>query len=516
MNIIVGNAWPYACDHLHIGRIASWLPGDVIARYHRAKGDNVIFVSGSDCHGEIVLKKAEIEGISAKEISDQYHEIFKNNFIKLDFSFDNFAKTSDEYHKKNVRDFIKLLNKKELIYSKIIDVFYCKKCNKEVLDRLIDNGTHIECGGEIANKSVEKLFFKLSTFETYLEELLQKDLKWRENARKLTQKYLDEGLRDRALSRDIDWGIEIPIEGFNDKKVFVWIEAVMGYMTASKKIIEEREEKFAQYWNDENSRVYLVHGKDNIPFHSVILPCIIAGLGNENCNLRIISSEHMDLEGKKFSGNKKWAIWLEDLEKTFDADILRYYLLINGAEEKTSNFTFRELININNINLLGVYGNFINRTLSFIQNYYEGFLDKQRINKFLEKEIRETYVEVSKLIEVGNLRQAIFSIEKLVKNTNLYFDKEKPWIAFRNDPNRCKEVIYNCALVLINITNLLEPFIPGKMKKVREMMNITDVSYKFTELEYIKVEKLEILFNKIDKKVGVDEIVKLKTRKKNN
>ncbi|MGL4990902.1 MAG: methionine--tRNA ligase [Sarcina sp.] len=514
MNIIVGNAWPYASGNLHIGRIASWLPGDVIARYHRAKGDNVIFVSGSDCHGEIVLKKAEIDRKTAKEISDQYHEIFKENFMKLNFSFDNFAKTSDEYHKKNVKDFINLLNEKGLIYSKVIDIFYCNRCNKEVLDRLIDNGIHLNCGGEIVNKSVEKLFFKLSTFETYLEELLQKDLKWRENARKLTQKYLNEGLRDRALSRDINWGIEIPIEGFNDKKVFVWIEAVMGYMTASKKIIEERDEKFSEYWNNENSRVYLVHGKDNIPFHSIILPSIIAGLGNENCNLRIISSEHMNLEGKKFSGNKKWAIWLDDLEKTFDTDTLRYYLLINGAEEKTSNFTFRELINTNNINLLSIYGNFINRTLSFVQNYYEGFLDKQRINKFLEQKTKETYIEVSNLIEVGNLRNAIFSIEKLVKTTNLYFDKEKPWIAFRNDPNRCKKVIYNCALVLSNITNLLEPFIPTKMKQVREMMNITVISYKFTKLEYVKVEKVEVLFNKIDKKIGIDEIVKLKIRKK--
>lgn len=515
MNIIVGNAWPYANGKLHIGRIASWLPGDVIARYHRAKGDNVIFVSGSDCHGETVLKKAEIEEKTAKEISDEYHEIFKENFMKLDFSFDNFAKTSDEYHKKNVKDFINLLNENGLIYPKVIDIFYCKKCNEEVLDRSIDNGTHINCGGEIIDKSVEKLFFKLSTFEAYLGNLLQQDLKWRENAKKLTQKYLNEGLRDRAISREIDWGIEIPIEGFNDKKIFVWIEAVMGYMTASKKIIEEKKEKFSQYWNDKNSRVYLVHGKDNIPFHSVILPCIIAGLGNENCNLRIISSEHMELEGKKFSGNKNWLIWPEDLAETFDTDTLRYYLLINGAEKKKSNFTFRELINTHNMKLLGLYGNFINTILNFIEKNYDGFLEKQRINKFLEKKIRETYIKVSGLIEMGDLREAIFDIENLVKSARLYFDKEKPWVAFINDPNRCKEVIYNCALILINVVNLLEPFIPDKMKKVREMINISNLEYKFTTLELIEIKKIEILFNKIDKNIAIDEMIKLKSRKNN-
>ncbi|WP_297518719.1 methionine--tRNA ligase [uncultured Clostridium sp.] len=510
MKVVIGNAWPYANGPLHIGRISSWLPGDVVARYHRAKGDEVVFVSGSDCHGELVLKKANSIKKSPKFVSDYYHEKFKENFIDLDFSFDNFAKTSGEYHKKQVKIFIEQLYMKGLIYSKNVEIDFCDNCNEEIGDRFIVNNLHIVCGKKVSKRTVDKLFFKLSTFENYLNEIISKNLEWRENAIKLTQRYLDEGLRDRVLSREIEWGIEIPIKDFEDKKVFVWIEAVMGYMTASKEIIEERKEDFEEYWNNENSRVYLFHGKENIPFHTVVMPSIIAGLGYLNCNLRILSSEHMDLEGKKFSSNRNWVVWLDHLLKNYETDTIRYYLLTHGAEKRNSNFTWRDFINTHNIELLGIHGNFINRTLSFIDKYYNGKLPKQRLNKSIEVLIKEVYESTSKDIEKGDLVKASRDILNLSIKGNEYFDNEKPWIAFRNDPSRCKEVIYNCALIVLNLSNLLNPIIPKTASEIRKMLNMDEISYEFEYVQDFNISKVKFLFTRIEKRKVSEEIARLK------
>ena len=513
MKIVVGNAWPYANGPLHIGRVSAWLPGDAIARYHRAKGDDVVFVSGSDCHGELVLKKANVLKKSPKFVSDYYHEKFKNDFEKLDFSFDNFAKTSGEYHEKTVKEFIKILSEKGLIYSKEVEVYKCYKCNEEVGDRFIENNKHTSCDGVLKNETVDKLFFKLSTFEDYLKKLISKELGWKDNALKLTKRYLDEGLRDRVLSRDIEWGIDIPIENFTDKKVFVWIEAVMGYMSASKKVIEERNEEFTDYWNTESARIYLLHGKDNIPFHCVVMPCIVAGLGYEECNIRILSSEHMELEGKKFSSNRNWVVWLDYIIKKYDSDVIRYYLLSTGINNRGANFTWREFINKNNTELLGIYGNFINRTLSFIDKYYEGSLGKQRVNKSIESMIVKSYEKVSRCIEAGNINIAINEILKLTVDANNYFDNEKPWILFKNDPNRCKEVMYNCSLVVSTLGNLLEPIIPKTADKIRKMLNIDKINFKFEELENINITMGGFLFSRIDTKQANEELYILKKRK---
>ncbi|MGL5634275.1 MAG: methionine--tRNA ligase [Sarcina sp.] len=513
MKVVVGNAWPYANSPLHIGRVSSWLPGDVIARYHRLKKDDVVFVSGSDCHGELVLKKAQSLKKSPEFVSDYYHEKFKKNFEDLDFSFDNFAKTSGEYHYKTVKEFIRILDEKGFIYSKTVDVFFCDECNEEVGDRFLDENIHTICKNKVVKKFVDKLFFKLSTFEEYLNGIISSEIGWRENAKKLTKKYLAEGIRDRVLSREIEWGIDIPIEKFEDKKVFVWIEAVMGYMTASKKVIEDRNEKFEEYWNSKDSRVYLVHGKENIPFHTIIMPSIVAGLGFEGCNIRILSSEHIDLEGKKFSSNRNWVIWLDYMLDNYDCDSIRYYLLKSGAERRSSNFTWRDFINTHNSELLGGYGNFVNRTVSFVDKYYNGKLEKQRLNNELEKRTKSVFKNVSKHIEFGDISLAIKEISDFSNSVNEYFDKEKPWIAFRNDPNRCKEVIYNCALAVGNLANLLESIIPRTATKIRGMLDGIERVYEPITLETIEVKNTCFLFEKIEKRKIAEEVSKLKSNK---
>ncbi|MGL5351692.1 MAG: methionine--tRNA ligase, partial [Clostridium sp.] len=310
MNIIIGNAWPYANGPLHLGRIAVLLPGDIIARYHRLMGDEVIFLSGTDCHGTQVTMKAKEEGITPLEATIKYHNEFKRCFKSLGFSFDIFAKTSSEYHKEKVAEFILELYKKEYIYEKVVEQTYCEPCNEILQDRYVE-GKCPHCGGYATGDQCEEcseilevselidkkckvckceptaretthLFFTLSKFENDVKRLVIREQGWRDNALKIVNRYLDEGLRDRAVTRDFNWGVDIPLDGYEDKKIFVWIEAVMGYLTASMKCLEEREEDFKEYWQGEDSRVYFVHGKDNIPFHTVIFPAILAGLDIKN------------------------------------------------------------------------------------------------------------------------------------------------------------------------------------------------------------------------------------------
>ena len=346
MNIIIGNAWPYANGELHLGRIAVLLPGDVLARYHRLMGDDVVFVSGSDSHGTPVTIKAKEDGITPEEASIKYHEKFKDCFEKLGFSFDIFTKTHTEYHSNKVKEFILELYNKGYIYEKNVEQTYCEHCKQYLLDRYIE-GICPSCGGHAVGdqcdecseifesedllnkkclfcksepviKETKHLFFALSKLEKDVRRIYIRQSGWRENAQKITKRYLDEGLRDRAVTRDFDWGVDVPLDGYEDKKIYVWIEAVMGYLTASIKCIEERGEDYNEYWNGEDSRIYFVHGKDNIPFHTVIFPAILSGTGFKNPNIREVSSEYLKLEGKNFSAAKNWAVWADYIADNYN------------------------------------------------------------------------------------------------------------------------------------------------------------------------------------------------------
>ncbi|SQC84988.1 methionyl-tRNA synthetase [Clostridium perfringens] len=240
MKVIIGNAWPYANGSLHIGRVSSWMAGDILARYHRAKGDEVIFVSGSDCHGSPILNKAKEINKSPEELINKYHREFVRCFNKLGFSFDIFTRTDSEYHEKQVKNIIKSLYDKGFIYEKETEEFYCQKCCDTLDEFGVEDGLCNECNSKVEVRSSNNLFFKLSYFQDYIQNILDEEESWRENAIKITKRYLDGGLRDKILTREINWGIEVPVEGFEDKRVYVWIDALLAYVTASKKVIEEK------------------------------------------------------------------------------------------------------------------------------------------------------------------------------------------------------------------------------------------------------------------------------------
>ncbi|MDD7795105.1 methionine--tRNA ligase [Clostridium sp. 'White wine YQ'] len=541
MKIVIGNAWPYANGSLHVGRLSSLMPGDILARYHRLMGDEVIFVSGSDCNGTPISIKAKEEGVAPEIISERYNDEFKDCFEKLGFSYDLFGKTSSPYHHKIVKKFILELYEKGYIYEKSVTQYYCNECGEFLTDRLIEGicphchgtarGDQCEecseildpedlidrkckaCGKEPEVKEVNHLFFSLSKFENDVRKLWIKQDGWRENAIKLTKRYLDEGLRDRAVTRNISWGVEVPLKGYEDKRIYVWIEAVMAYLSSSIKVCEDRGEDWVEYWQDEDSRIYFVHGKDNIPFHTVIFPALLNGLGIKKPNLRIISSEYMNLEGKKFSTTKNWAVWLPYMVKNYDPDAIRYSLTINGPETKNTDFSWREFVNSNNGELLGAFGNFVNRTLVFIHKNFGGKLSNCELNPKWKKEFFDLYVEVGEKIEDGEFRSSLEDIFTYIRKANKFFDDEKPWIKIEKDKKSCEKTLYTCVQIIANLSNLLEPFIPFSCEKIRKFLSIQVPTWSFIEIKEPKVGEVSVLFERIDKIKATEELIKLKEEK---
>lgn len=532
MNVIIGNAWPYANGELHLGRIAVLLPGDVLARYHRLMGDDVVFVSGSDSHGTPVTIKAKEDGITPEKASIKYHEKIKVCFEKLGFSFDIFTKTHTEYHSNKVKEFIKELYNKGYIYEKNVEQMYCEHCKQYLLDRYIEGacpacGGHaigdqcddcseifesedllhkkcVFCKSEPIIKETKHLFFALSKFENDVKRIYIRQNGWRENAQKITKRYLDEGLRDRGVTRDFNWGIDVPLDGYEDKKIYVWIEAVMGYLTASMKCIHEREEDYMEYWNGKDSRIYFVHGKDNIPFHTVIFPAILSGLGIKNPNIREISSEYLKLEGKNFSAVKNWAVWADYILDKYNVDLIRYYLILNGPEVKDSDFTWKGFITTNNVDLVGLFGNLINRILTFINNNFNGEIPSGKMDPEIRNKLFNLYCEVGDKIEEGRFKSALESVFNMVRMTNKFFDDEKPWITVKDNKEKCAQSIYTCIQFIANLSNLIEPFMPFSAQKIRNFLDIKNAAWMPIEIKSGKINNVEILFERIDK-TRIDE-----------
>lgn len=326
MTIFIGGAWPYANGSLHLGHIAALLPGDVLARYFRQKGEDVLYVSGSDCHGTPIAIRANQEGVSPKAIADRYHKDFTDCFTKLGFSYNLYTRTDQDFHHKVVQEVFSALLQNDILYPQLVEQTYCEHCRQFLPDRYIEGvcphcgniarGDQCDfcsslvdpsalrdpkcklCGHPPTLKTTEHFFLALSKFQKTLEDYVDQSNHWRENAVQLTKRYLREGLQDRAATRDLPWGIDIPLPGYEGKKIYVWIEAVTGYLSASKEWSHQTGLDWKPFW-DQGCTAYYIHGKDNIPFHTLILPALLLGTGNLHLPDRIISSEHLTIEGKK-------------------------------------------------------------------------------------------------------------------------------------------------------------------------------------------------------------------------
>jgi len=539
MNIIIGNAWPYANGSLHIGHIAALLPGDVLARYFRAKGDTVFLVSGSDCHGTPVAIRAKQENKTPEEISDYYHNEFVCCFNRLGFSYDLYGKTSSSEHKNFVKDFHKKLYDGGYVYEKSTLQAYCNQCGQFLPDRFVKGlcphcgefarGDQCEACGSVLEpenllqakcsicgklpefRPTNHLYLAVTRMKEQLEIYIESHSGWRKNAYEMSKRYINEGLRDRSLTRDLDWGIDVPKEGFEDKKIYIWAENVLGYLSCCFTLCRQKGIDFCEFWN--SSRQYYVHGKDNIPFHTIILPSLLLGRTDVRLKLPddIISSEYLTLEGRKISTSGNWAIWAKDIIERYNPDSIRYFLISNGPEKRDTDFTWREFINSHNGELLGAYGNFVNRSLVFIQKYFENKVPEAQYNQNITQSLAKLYPCAGGLIEQGSFKEALDTIFALVRSANKYFDEEQPWITIRSDVEKCRETLNTCVQIIANLSNLLEPFLPFSSAKIRNWLGIDKATWQFTEIPSgLELGKVEILFDRIDKKVIRKEEARLK------
>jgi methionyl-tRNA synthetase len=333
---------------------------------------------------------------------------------------------------------------------------------------------------------------------------------WRKNAIAFTKKYIDEGLRDRAITRDLDWGIDVPKEGYENKKIYIWAENVLGYLSASADVARQRNIPFEEVYG-ENARHYYIHGKDNIPFHTIILPSLILAHG-ENLRLPddIISSEHLTLEGKKISTSKNWAVWAKDIVYRYNQDALRYFFIANGPEKRDTDFSWREFVERNNGELLGAYGNLVNRTLVFITKYYDSKIPVGTLDKEIETRIIALYPSVGQKIESGQFKDALDTIFDFVRFGNKYYDSEEPWKTRTADPKKCDITIFNCVQIIANLAVLLQPFLPFSSEKIFAWLNLDREWKPQSVLQGHTLPEISILFERIDKSVIDDETSRLK------
>lgn len=533
-NILIAGAWPYANGSLHIGHVAGLLAGDVLARYHRAKGDRVCYVSGSDCHGTPVALRAKREGLTPWEVSDRFHEEFSRCFQWLGFGYDLYSKTSSEEHIRFVQEFHEKLYGSPYVYEKEVPQAYCEGCKSFLADRFVTGkcpvcgeaargdqcdacGEVLEpeqliepvcavCGERISFRNTRHLYIAISRLEKELKAYVESHENWRKNAVALSKRYIEEGLRDRALTRDLDWGIDVPRKGYEDKKIYIWAENVLGYLSLSRLVAKERGWDFKELWGEE-ARHYYVHGKDNIPFHTIILPALLLAEG-EDWHLpdHIISSEYLTLEGKKISTSQNYAIWVKDLIGRYEADSLRYYLLANGAEKRDADFSWQGFITSHNNELLGAWGNFVNRTLIFITKYLDGRVPEGILEKGLEEEIDRLYEKIGKKVEGGRLKEAIDDIFAFVRFSNKYFDLGKPWITRNTSLRDCQDTLYNCVQLIVNLAVLLEPFLPFSSEKVLGWFLLDSSWKRKTVPTGFVIPETEILFRRIDReRIGKEE-----------
>jgi len=528
-NIFIGGAWPYANGSLHLGRLASLLPGDVLARYFRAKGDHVLYVSGSDCHGTPVAVQAIQEGVEPGDIADRYHREFAACFKQLGFTYDLYTRTDQPFHHEVVQDLFQKLLNNGYLYTKKIKQTYCETDQRFLPDRYVEGNcpfcgsrargdqcdacsalldpldlsdkTCKLCGNPPVERYTEHFYLCLSKFQAALTKYVNQAEGWSDNAVQLTKRYLEEGLQDRAATRDLSWGVDVPVAGYEDKKVYVWVEAVSGYLSASKQWAAGSGGSWQSFWEDQTDNVvaYYVHGKDNIPFHTLVWPAILLGAGGLHLPDRIISCEYMTLEGKKFSTSRNWAVWVPDILSKYEPDSIRYFLIANGPEKRDTDFSWREFIHSHNGELLGAFGNFVNRTLAFIGKAYEGRVPNGTLDKGWRKSIEELYVQCGGLIEKGRLKEALEVIFGLVRQGNKYFDEQKPWVQLKENREACGHTLFNCVQVIANLANMLQPFIPFSCDKIRAFLELNEASWELIAVPaYQEVRQLELLFERID------------------
>ena len=506
--ILVAVAWPYANGPLHLGHLAGcYLPADIFARYHRMKGNDVLMVSGGDQHGTPITLRADEEGKSPREIVDRYQVEFLDSWEKMGITFDLFTNTGTENHREVVHDLFLTLQNKGYIYTDVMQLPYCPTCSRFLPDRYVE-GTCPHCsaanargdqcdncgrtldpqdlvepGCRICRSTPEftyskHFFLRLSDFQEPLLEWVRKQEHWRPNVLNFTRAYLEDGLRDRAISRDLEWGVPIPVDGYDEKRIYVWFEAVIGYLSASKEWSRQsgQSKRWEDFWTDPEAKSYYFIGKDNIPFHSIIWPAMLMGYGGLNLPYDIPANEFLSLENRQFSTSRNWAVWLPDYLERHPPDPLRYYLSINMPETGDSDFSWSEYLRRNNEELVATYGNLVNRVLRLVERNFDGAIPEPSeldpASRNMLDAAKDAMNAVDQSLSVCRFRQAITQAMGLAHEANRYLDGKAPWAAVRTDLQDAALSLWTAVSVINCLKVLFNPFLPFTSQKLHEMLGM--------------------------------------------
>ncbi len=548
---LVTSALPYANGPVHIGHLAGvYVPSDIYVRYLRARGRDVLWVCGSDEHGVPITIKAKKEGVTPQQIVDRYHKIIGDSFKQLGISFDIYSRTSSKMHAATASEFFVKLHSEGKFIEQTSEQFYDPEAQSFLADRYI-TGTCPKCGNEKAygdqcekcgstlspdelidpksalsgaapeKRSTKHWYLPLDQHEAFLREwILEGHKEWKSNVYGQCKSWIDGGLQPRAVSRDLEWGIPVPVEGGEGKVLYVWFDAPIGYISATKEVTPDWE----KYWKSEDTKMVHFIGKDNIVFHCIVFPAMLKAHGDYILPENVPANEFLNLEGDKISTSRGWAVWLHEYLEEFPGkeDVLRYVLCANAPETKDNDFTWKDYQARNNNELVAILGNFVNRTLVLTQKYYEGVTpecgeltdyDKETIS-----EIEKSKGALESAIENYKFREALKEAMNIARIGNKYLADNEPWKQIKTDPERVKTVLYIALQITANLSIACEPFMPFSAAKIVDMLSIEKLNWEqLGSMSLIAsghtIGKAELLFEKIEDNVIEAQLEKLRSTK---
>lgn len=554
--IIVTSALPYANGPIHLGHLSgAYLPADIFVRYKRLTKSDIIYVCGSDEHGVPITITADKEKLTPQDIINRYHESNKAAFAKFGMSFDIYSRTSIPTHHQTAQDFFMSYNNQGILTEKKTLQFYDEKAGMFLPDRYVE-GTCPKCGydearsdecekcgdlydpSELINpkskisggtpelKETSHWYFPLGKYQERLEKYINEaneKFNWKDNVLNYCKGWFKDGLKDRAVTRDLDWGVKVPLENANAKVLYVWFEAVLGYISATKELFKESNnpDEWKEYWQNENTRYIAFIGKDNIVFHTIIFPAMLMAWNDTNDEKFVLpenvpANEFLNFEGKKFSKSRGWGIDVEQFLEIFPADSLRYTLAANLPENKDTDFYWKEFQAKSNSELADILGNFINRTFIFASKHFDEKVPERGELETIDKEmlalISEAPKKIGNLIEKYKIRDAVFEMMSLARAGNKYFNDSEPWVSVKNDKTRTATTVNICLKTIYTLAEVFSPVIPFSTEKIFKMLNVkssdwNEIGNKEFEVGH-QLNKSEILFTKIEDKTIDAEILK--------
>ena len=555
-------ALPYANGGVHIGHLAGvYVPADIYVRYLRLKNKDVMFIGGSDEHGVPVTIRARKEGITVQEVVDRYHNLIKKSFEEFGISFDVYSRTTSKVHNKFASDFFRTLYDKHELVEKTEEQFcdevtgefltdrnivgtcprcgaegaygdQCEKCGATLSPEELINPTNKNNPGHgLVKKATKNWYLPLNNYQEWLKQWILEDHKeWRPNVYGQCKSWLDMDLQPRAMTRDLDWGIPVPVEGADGKVLYVWFDAPIGYISNTKELCDAHPEKWGswqKWWQDPESRLVHFIGKDNIVFHCIVFPTMLKAHGGYILPDNVPANEFLNLENDKISTSRNWAVWLHEYLNDFPGkqDVLRYVLTANAPETKDNNFTWKDFQERNNNELVAVYGNFVNRALQLTKKYFGGVVPEcgelQEVDRKAIEEFKDVKQKVEALLDVFKFRDAQKEAMNLARIGNKYITDCEPWHVAKTDMERVKTILYISLQLVANLEIAFEPFLPFSSKKLREMLNVAETQWdQLGSTDLLKpghqLGTPALLFEKIEDEAINAQLQKLEDTKKAN